>query len=154
MAKFFGDLIKRLEKFKQLNADELAYQLTRTGNFQDLVIELNTEDQLYNKGEDSKGKRLSDIGGDYSPVTIEIARKEGRPKKSESDINLYDTGEFYHSFEVHPYKGGFEIDADPIKGEDNLFDNWGEDIVGLNDKNLQIIIDEHKKYFQEKIRGL
>src|SRR3990167_10889860 len=98
MAKFFGDLRKRLEKFRQLDADKMAFDLAKTGNFQDLVIELNTEKQLYDKGEDSTGKRLSDIGGDYSPVTMEISKEKGKPKKSASDINLYDTGDFYKSF--------------------------------------------------------
>ena len=151
MAKFFGDLRKRLEKFRQLDADKMAFDLAKTGNFQDLVIELNTEKQLYEKGEDSTGKRLSDIGGDYSPVTMEISKVKGRPKKSESDINLYDEGDFYNSWFVTPYLGGFEIDADPIKEETNLFKEWGIDIVGLNEENLQRIKDEYQDYFQKEI---
>ena len=151
MAKFFRDLRKRLEKFKQLNADDLAYKLANTSQFQELVVELNTQNQLYDKGEDSTGERLSDIGGDYSPVTMEISKAKGRPKKSSSDINLYDTGDFYKSFTVTPFIGGFEIDADPIKEETNLFKEWGVDIVGLNEENLQIIRDEHQRYFQEEI---
>jgi hypothetical protein len=151
MAKFFGEIRKRLDKFKQLDADKMAYQLTRTGNFQDLVVELNTKDQLYNKGEDSKGERLSDIGGDYSPVTMQIAEDNFRPKKSKKDINLYDTGDFYNSFRVTPFVGGFDIDADPIKDDTNLFSEWGVDIVGLNEQNLDKIRQEYAKYFQEEI---
>ena len=151
MAKYFKDLRNRLDKFKQLDADKMAYQLTRTGNFQDLVIELNTEDQLYNKCQNSKGESLSDIGGDYSPVTIEISKRKGRPKKSASSINLYDTGDFYNSFRVTPFVGGFDIDADPIKDDTNLFSEWGDDIVGLNEQNLDKIRQEYAKYFQEEI---
>jgi hypothetical protein len=151
MAKFFGEIRKRLDKFKQLDADKMAYQLTRTGNFQDLVVELNTKDQLYNKGEDSKGERLSDIGGDYSPVTMQIAEDNFRPKKSKKDINLYDTGDFYNSFRVTPFVGGFDIDADPIKDDTNLFSEWGVDIVGLNEQNLDKIRQEYAKYFQKEI---
>jgi hypothetical protein len=151
MAKFFKDLRNRLDKFKQLDADKMAYQLTRTGNFQDLVVELNTKDQLYNKGEDSKGESLSDIGGDYSPITIEISKRKGRPKKSASSINLNDSGDFYNSFRVTPFIGGFDIDADPIKDDTNLFSEWGVDIVGLNEQNLDKIRQEYAKYFQEEI---
>lgn len=151
MAKFFGDLRKRLEKFKQLNVDNLAYKLANTSKFQNLVVELNTQEQLFNKGEDSTGRKLSDIGGDYSPVTMEMAKEVGRPKKSESDINLHDTGEFYKSFSVTPFVGGFEIDADPIKDDTNLFTEWGENIVGLNEENLQLITDEYIDYFQKEI---
>jgi hypothetical protein len=151
MAKYFKDLRNRLDKFKQLDADKMAYQLTRTGNFQDLVIELNTEDQLYDKGQNSKGESLSDIGGDYSPITIEISKRKGRPKKSASSINLNDTGDFYNSFTVTPFIGGFDIDADPIKDDTNLFSEWGVDIVGLNEQNLDKIRQEYAKYFQEEI---
>jgi hypothetical protein len=151
MAKYFKELRNRLDKFKQLDADKLAYQLTRTGNFQDLVIELNTEDQLYDKGQNSKGESLSDIGGDYSPVTIEISKRKGRPKKSASSINLNDTGDFYNSFRVTPFVGGFDINADPIKDDTNLFSEWGVDIVGLNEQNLDKIRQEYAKYFQEEI---
>ena len=151
MARFFGDLRKRLEKFKQLNADNLAYKLANTSKFQELVVELNTKEQLFNKGEDSTGRRLSDIGGKYSPVTMEIAKFKGTPKKSASDINLHDTGDFYDSFRVTPYIGGFEIDAEPIKDDTNLFKEWGENIVGLNEENKEIINNEYKNYFQEEI---
>jgi hypothetical protein len=151
MAKYFKDLRNRLDKFKQLDADKMAYQLTRTGNFQDLVIELNTEDQLYDKGQNSKGESLSDIGGNYSPITIEISKRKGRPKKSASSINLNDTGDFYNSFRVTPFIGGFDIDADPIKDDTNLFSEWGVDIVGLNEQNLDKIRQEYAKYFQEEI---
>lgn len=151
MAKFFGDLRKRLEKFRQLDADKMAYDLAKTGNFQDLVVELNIEKQLYDKGEDSKGKKLSDIGGDYSPVTMEISKQKGRPKKSESDINLYDTGGFYDSFRVTPFLGGFEIDATTKFDDADLESDWGIDIVGLNEENLQRIRDEYQDYFQKEI---
>ena len=151
MAKFFRDLRKRLEKFKQLNADYLAYKLANTSRFQELVVELNTQKQLYDKGEDSRGEMLSDIGGDYSPVTMQWSKEKGKPKKSASDINLHDTGDFYKSFTVTPFIGGFEIDATTHFDDADLEKDWGEDIVGLNEENLQIIRDEHQRYFQEEI---
>ena len=154
MAKFFGDLRRRLEKFRQLDADRMAFDLAKTGNFQDLVVELNTEDQLFNKGEDSTGTKLSDIGGDYSPITLKISEDEGRPKKSKSDINLHDTGAFYNSFIVRPFLGGFEINADLIKDGESLADDWGENIIGLNEQNLDRIRDEHKEFFQKEIKKI
>ena len=47
------------------------------------------------------------------------------------------------------------IFANPIKDGDNLFDDWGTDIVGLTDENLNtvvqyakiILLPELKKYF-------
>ena len=155
MTKFFEPLRKLLAAISSLNVDEIALDITKQRSFQQLVIRLNTEgeatSQLYELNEDSKGRKLSDIGGDYSPFTIEAAKTKGQPKKGVSDIDLKDTGAFYLSFRVEPYLGGFVITADPVKDEDNLFTDWGIDIVGLNEQNLQIVIDFYRNAIQQKV---
>lgn len=155
MAKFFQPLRKLLAAISSLQINEIALEITKTRTFQQLVIRLNTEgeatSQLYELNEDSKGRKLSDIGGDYSPFTIEYAKSKGQPKKSASDIDLKDTGAFYLSFTIEPYLGGFVIEADPVKDENNLFTDWGIDIVGLNEQNLQIVIDFYKNAIQQKL---
>src|SRR5690606_34282670 len=154
MAKYFGELRKRLNNFKKLDADVLAWKLTRTARFKELVIYLNTQKQLFEKGENSLGEKLSDIGGGYSPVTLLEAQRKGRPKKGQDHVDLRDTGEFYDSFAVIPYKGGFEIEADPIKEETNLFEEWGVDVVGLNEESKQTIINEYVEHFKEEIKKI
>lgn len=155
MAKFFEPLRKLLNAIKSLDIDEIALEISKQRGFQQLVIRLNTEgeatSQLYELNEDSRGRKLSDVGGSYSPFTMMEAQRKGRPKKGVDDINLKDTGDFYLSFRVIPYKGGFEIEADEIKGQNNLFDDWGIDIVGLNEQNLQIVIDFYRNAIQEKV---
>lgn len=139
--------------FISLDVDKIAFEIAKTGVHSVLVIQLNTAgkptSQLYEKGEDSKGKKLADIGGEYSPLTKDIKQAKGQPIDR---VTLRDTGQFYMSFTVTPFRGGFTIDANPIKDETNLFKEWGEDIVGLNDENLQILIDYYKDEFLEKIR--
>ena len=66
-------------------------------------------------------------------------------------VTLKDTGDFYLSFSVIPFKGGFEITANPIKDDTNLFEEWGKEILGLNQVNLQIIINFYAKTISEKI---
>jgi hypothetical protein len=53
---------------------------------------------------------------------------------------------------VVPYRGGFEIKANPFAGDTNLFEELGSDIVGLNDGNLQIVIDVYRQKTLEIIR--
>jgi hypothetical protein len=80
---------------------------------------------------------------------VKIQQGEKRKKGQPTDrVTLKDTGDFYSSFQVLPFKGGFIIDADPIKEDTNLFDRYGEDILGLNDENLQLIIKFYLDAFQ------
>lgn len=157
MAKFFKPLRDIINVFISIDIDELALEIAKTREFQKLVIQLNTEgqstSQLFELGEDSTGKKLSDIGGDYSPFTLQKAAEEGKPKRSADHVDLKDTGAFYLTFSINPFKGGFRIEADPLKDGTNLFDEWGKDIVGLQDQNLQIVIDYHINEFIERLNN-
>jgi len=158
MAKFFIPIRKILEGILKLDVDSIAYEIANTTEFSQLVIRLNTEgeptSQLYELGVDSQNRELKDIAGNpntssgYSPFTI--SEKERKGQRTDH-ITLKDTGEFYLSFTVKPFKGGFSIDANPIKDEDNLFDIWGSEIVGLNEENLQIIIEYYRGIILEKV---
>ena len=108
---------------------------------QKFILDLNRVDQLFNKGIDSKNRAL----GVYTPFTINSKNERGVPVPSDFHITLFDTGEFYSTFVIIPGKDFFEIDANPIREGDNLFDDFGEDILGLNDENLQILIDFFKE---------
>ena len=148
----FDDLKKIAKKFTKLNVDELAYKIARTKEHQFLVISLNTEgqptSQLFNKGEDSFGVSLESIGGGYSDYTKDIKQAKGQPIDR---VTLKDTGKFYKTWIVVAYRGGFIMNANPIKDEGpfqtDLFKEWGEDIVGLNEENLQILIN----YYASKL---
>ncbi len=150
MAKtFFIPLRNLINGLLSLDVDAIALEISKTNQFKRLVIELNTEgeatSQLYELGEDSTGKSL----GKYTPFTISEKRKKGQPTDR---VTLKDTGEFYSSFEVKPFFGGFIIDANPIKDDTNLFKRYGEDIIGLNDENLELIIKYYLDAFQFELQ--
>lgn len=155
MAKFLQPLINYLETFRRLDIDAIALEIIKQKDVQDLIIELNTRKQLFDKGEDSTGKTLASIGGGYSPFTIQIKQAKGQPTNR---VTLFDTGDFYASFKIIPEKGGFIIDSNPEKDDTNLLDEWGEDVEGLQDDNLQIVIDlfadEIRKKINQKITGI
>lgn len=114
--------------------------LSQDRSFTDFIIELNTQNQLFDKGIDSTGKLLSDIGGEYSIVTMQIAAKKGKPKKSRTHVNLNDTNEFYNSFKVFlDGQGDFQISADVIKDTTNLLTEWGSNILGLTEESLELL---------------
>ena len=137
----------------------LFTEVMQAKRLKDLIINLNTggpanslpTSQLWN-GIDSLGRRLENIGGGhpatglYSPLTIEglpgvfLGKKQlGLPFDR---ITLYNTGEFYGSFDVETEQGDIVITANPQKGGSNLTDDWGPDIIGLTDGNVQILIPE------------
>ncbi len=137
----FDRVKKILDNALALDENEILNRILSNKSFQEFIIDLNTEGQLFDKGINSLGVKLSDIGGLYSPVTIELSKAKGRPKKSASSINLFDTGDYYKSFKIVLFNDSFDIVSDPIKDDSNLFDDWGKEIEGLTEENLQKVID-------------
>ncbi len=114
----------------------------------DQIINLNTIDQLYRKGINSLGESL----GEYSDYTKAIKQYEGQRY---DHITLNDTGEFYNSFRVVFRGDSMVIEADPIKDDTNLFQEFGIEIVGLTKESIsklkptiiKFLLPELKKYF-------
>jgi len=134
---FMDVLIQQLEELEDKLDVNKALDFSVDSDIQELIVELNQE-QLYNLGEDSEGNTL----GTYAPTTVMIKQAQGVPTDR---ITLKDTGDFYSSFKVFYSNGEIFIDADGQKDDTNLFDEYGEDILGLNDANMSIFIDEVKK---------
>ncbi len=132
----FGPLIKVCKNAKKLNSDKILKEVLSNKGLQADIMDLNTQDQLYDKGIDSDGKSL----GEYSGATI-----EGRPgiflgKKEKGQrydhITLNDTGEFYHSWKFKNNSDNIVLSADAQKGDTDLTKEFGKKIIGLTDGNL------------------
>lgn len=130
----FDHLHQILDRAIKVNIDDIMFNiLKQEDDVIELIIELNTEEQLF-QGVDGKGRELADIGGTYAPITVAIKRTENQPFDR---VTLKDTGDFYKSFYVVPLKDGFEIVADTIKDGQNLEDRWGNEIIGLNELSIE-----------------
>lgn len=135
-------LIKYLEDIKnKFNAKYFMLNIVgRNNKVRNLIIELNTQDQLYNKGIDSNNDSL----GNYAPFTIREKQRKGQPSDR---VTLKDTGAFYKSFDVKVNgNGDIDIVADTIKygfdGAWDLQEIYGVDIIGLNQTSLNELISE------------
>lgn len=137
-------------RIKAITVLEVLKHLSEDKSFTDLIIELNTRKQLFDKGIDSTGRQLSDIGGNYSPYTLQL-----HPEKIEDKITLFDTGDFYESFRVFYSSGNFVISADTIKDTSNLIEDWGVNILGLTNESLSLLREKAKEiiipYVRKKI---
>lgn len=120
----------------------------------DLIIYLNTEDQLREEGVDSDGN----IIGTYSFATEFMSnglKKAGEP------FTLHDTGQFYNSFRVVVRKGEITITADPMKtnaqgGTENIYEKFGNfRIEGLTEENLEAVrkfcVEYYQKWFRKNV---
>jgi hypothetical protein len=137
-------LVRRLDRVINLDVDVIISNILRDAEFQRFIIDLNTEEQLFDQGIDSLGASL----GDYAATTIEgTANFEGKKDKGQrfDHITLKDTGDFYKSFAIKVQNGGFLIVADGRKEDTNLLEEYGKEILGLTDGNLQIVIDAIKE---------
>lgn len=138
-------ILNKLERFTQINETEILQQIFRSTELQELIIELNTQDQLFEKGEDKLGRRLDAIGGGYSFYTIALKQQKGQPTDR---VTLKDTGAFYDSFKVVVPSGEdyIIIIANPIKDGKDINEEWGGYIIGLQQENIYKVID----YIREK----
>ena len=150
----FDQLRAVVDNIKRLDPSKIVIRQMSTPESKKLIIELNTDEQLFKKGEDSRGislKRTDSTGfGGYSSRTIAIKRSKGQRV---SNVTLKDTGAFYESFQVRTLTPtSIEIIANPFKDGESLFDRWGEDIIGLQDESLIILIESIINEFIEETK--
>ena len=142
--------LRRLEK--RINPNLIFIKVVNNNDVKDLVIELNTIKQLYDKGIDAN----SDSLGEYAPFTIREKIKKGQPTDR---VTLKDTGEFYKSFRIKVDGDEIDIEADTIKydfdGAWDLLDIYGADILGLTNNSMVKLIHkikiETERYFIKTI---
>ena len=144
-------LKERLNKVLKIDPIEIIREILSDRDILLWVQDKNKE-QL-KAGTNSNGEKLSDIGGEYSAITLDLY-----PDKVADRVNLLNSGEFYKTIIAKSNLFDLvEIDADPIKIEPdgrrtNLYNRWGKDIIGLNEENLQKLIDKVKNKLIVEIR--
>lgn len=136
----FEPLHKIFNQIATLEIDNVMLEVWNQQKVKDIIIDLNRISQLYNSGIDSNGKSL----GNYAESTIIRKKRKSQPY---DHITLNDTDEFYQSFEVYAFKGGFEISANTIKRGDglsedvNLTEKYGQYIIGLTEISKDLLIE-------------
>lgn len=119
-------------RVKSLNVNDMIHELSEHAEFMDFIIELNTKNQLYDKGVNSLNISI----GEYSPKTKGIKQELGQPY---SRVTLNDTGAFYESFITYFDGKDIIISANVIKDTSDLITDWGKEILGLNQDSLTLL---------------
>ena len=117
--------IARLEKF---DTDLTISRVVKKEN--ELIIDMNFDDQLYDKGVFPDGKPT----GDYSPTTLKFKEAPGSHDHKTDHITFKDEGDFYKGAFIKTNKKSFKIDSRDSK-RDELVAREG-DMFGLTKENL------------------
>jgi len=140
-----------IKKARSIDPEEVFRLVFDREDVKQKIIDLNTGDQLFDKGIDSEGVELRSIDprGGYSRRTIEEKQRKNLPTDR---ITLFDEGVFYKSFRVDVQRGLAIISANIARiGEEN-FDRFGRKMVGLTDESLAILIQFILPFVQEEFR--
>ena len=128
---------KYLAKMKSV-IDSLPNQLENVvKTHAEQISDLNREQQLYFKGEDSKGRKLTP----YTAVTKRIKQTKRQPFDR---TTLNDTNDFYKAFQVDYDKAAYLVKIFSTDSKTpKLISKYGKDIFGLQPIN--------HKYLDEQI---
>lgn len=138
-----GELLKRANAIKSPVIWRRVFSDVR---FQKWILDLIRKDQLFEAGVDENGE----IIGFYSPTTEAI----NPTKKAGTHYTLFDTGDFYKSMVIYLGTNFFDIEADPIKDNENLFEKYGEGIIGLTENSREKLRNETQRRYSIELRKL
>lgn len=136
---------ERLIKLR--NQEKRIFQIVLDNKtIKDLIVFLNTEDQMGKDHVDSFGQRL------FNRITRRTVYSPNDKKgRGGQPYKLLDTGEYWDSFSVSVHPGRIIITSDPRKGDDNLEEQYGA-LEGLTDENLQVLIKQAYEFFVQWYR--
>jgi len=141
-----GVIEDTLNRVINLN-NEIILEVLRTEKVRQYIVSLYQWEQLYDQGIGSDGKSL----GEYAPVTIIHKEMVNLPSDR---VTLYETGGFYRSFFVNILTDVTEINANELVGDSNLIKDWGENILGLTDENLEKLHNFILPLIQESVLNI
>jgi hypothetical protein len=145
------ELGRLLNRSRTLSTSYLWQLVFRDVTLKKMVLRWIQEDQLRKQGIDEDGNVI----GEYSEVTEMI-----NPEKiAGTHYTLFDTGEFYESMRIVVLNDSIVIEADADKrnkdGEtENLFEKYGDGIIGLTTENKQRLANELSRRFRIELHKI
>ena len=132
-----------VERFQKLNEVE-AWVTSFDGDLEDEIWKLIVIEQLDKKGVNE----LDQVIGLYSRRTEEIDPR----KKAGTPYTLNDTSAFINSIAVQVGNDFFTVNGNGQKSNTNLFERYGDGIIGLTSDNLAIVKEMLKDKFINYVR--
>ena len=141
--KAITEFLNRAKNIRR-ERNRIFVQFLRGKEVQNFIIDLNREDQLFEKGINS----LGELVGRYS-LTTEALSGPLSDKKAGDPYNFKDTGEFFRSFTVIVSNKGFRIRAntDKPEGEEVV---GSPEIIGLTNESLEKLAERFAPFLIQK----
>lgn len=131
MLPIIEEKIERLREWQD-NSEERVIEQAQA--FEQDILEMNTDEQLYAKGIDSQGRP---VRPQYTRFTVKLKKIAGQPTDR---VTLRDTGDFHESFEVLWLPKAFLLSATDWKRR-QLAEKYGEAIFGLTPQSVGDLTD-------------
>lgn len=143
-----SDKIGALQQFQNNMFENIRVIINE---YEYVISDMNTQDQLYERGIDRNGVELAE-DNPYAFLTMEIKRAKNHPYNR---VTLRDEGDFHRSFKVEARFNELEIYATDIKAI-TLAERYGYEIYGLTDENINELIWEYIKpeLYEQFIKSL
>lgn len=125
----FEELIKDL---RSIDLEKIS--LKELEGKKEEAFDLNTEDQLFSKGEDSEGQTL----GQYAPLSVVLRSEAGLPVDR---ITTRVTGRFHDAWIGNFAKFPVYFDSTDSKTPD-LLALFGKRIFGLTPQNINVLLED------------
>jgi hypothetical protein len=138
--------LHELLRRRRLLSDAVEWLKVFDAPTKEMIVNWVRYDQLRDKGIDGHGEVI----GYYSYVT-ELINPE---KKANTPYTLEDTGAFYESMYLRVLSDAIIVEANPIKGQDNLYFKYGEEITGLTDENIAKLREVVKEKYINQFRKI
>jgi len=119
-----------------------------------IIVTLIQEEQLFNQGIDETGAPITNADNGRTTYSKLTEMLSGGRKKEGEHYTLLDSGDFYKSMVIVLGTNFFEIDADPIKDNDNLFTKFGEGIIGLTEESKEKLRFRLKSEYQREVERI
>ena len=146
----FENVKNLLKTARELDEND-GWIMSVDNEVKEVIIEMNTIDQLFDRGIDALNNSLQD----YTPTTIMIKQRKGQ---KHSVTTLHDDGDLYASFRVTVTSDEIIIHANTIKDGDDLTDKYGDEIIGLTADNRdelgRLILNNLHLYVRKKLQIL
>jgi hypothetical protein len=149
-------IINKLNRIKRdLRPSKIWLRVFSKKRVQKYVIEeLLQREQLFEKGIDETGSPITNADNGRTTYSRLTEILSGGRKKEGEHYTLFDSGEFYKSMVFLLGNNYFQIDADPIKQNDNLFSKFGEGIIGLTEQSKEKLRVRLKFEYQIELKRL
>jgi len=145
MATTVRDYIEKAKRVQSQIGNEID-DIARS--FEDEILDLNREEQIFKRGLDINGTLLGKYKDDYEGNT------RGYPKEGGTPFNFFDTGELFSKFNLLSKGNQNKMTIENTDGKSKLLaDKYGE-FVGLTEENkrklnYEIIYPELMKFIKQ-----